>query len=199
MIKGKEFLSTTAIGGIMIILPIAILCAAVVWIYNIVIGLLSPIVAVFPFENQFIDQILAIITMVIFSFLVGLIVKTTIGQFAFNWLEGAVLEKLPLYTIIKDTLHQFASKESTPFQQVVLAKPYSAEGAYVTGFVTDTTLTNLGNIYTIFVPTGPNPTSGQIFHLPEEKLILLQGVDAEVAMKSVVGCGAGSSKILVNT
>jgi uncharacterized membrane protein len=45
------------------------------------------------------------------------------------------------------------------------------------------------------VPTGPNPTSGQIFHLPGEHVVLVD-VGIDDAMRSIISCGAGSGEIM---
>ena len=60
----------------------------------------------------------------------------------------------------------------------------------MTGFITD----DQGEILTVFVPTGPNPTSGNIYHLPREKVYrTTTAVDS--GMRSIISCGAGSSEI----
>ena len=61
----------------------------------------------------------------------------------------------------------------------------------MTGFITDS---HDNGRYTIFVPTGPNPTSGLIFHLPP-KYVHPVKVSVEETLRSVIGCGAGSSNI----
>ena len=48
---------------------------------------------------------------------------------------------------------------------------------------------------TVFVPTGPNPTSGFIYHLPN-KYIHKVDVRVEDAMRSVISCGTGSSALI---
>ena len=48
---------------------------------------------------------------------------------------------------------------------------------------------------TVFVPTGPNPTSGFIYHLPNEYIHKVD-VKVEDAMRSVISCGTGSSALI---
>ena len=62
----------------------------------------------------------------------------------------------------------------------------------VTGFVTDK---HAGDMVSVFVPTGPNPTSGFIYHLPK-KYVHPVDVPVEDAMRSVISCGAGSSMLI---
>jgi len=62
----------------------------------------------------------------------------------------------------------------------------------MTGFVTDRL--DSGDI-TVFVPTGPNPTNGYIFHLKPDQV---EEIDAstEEAMRSIIGIGVGSNKVI---
>ncbi|MCK4745674.1 MAG: hypothetical protein KAT15_01495, partial [Bacteroidales bacterium] len=63
-------------------------------------------------------------------------------------------------------------------------------GTLMTGFITE----DQGEILTVFVPTGPNPTSGNIYHLAREK-VLFTKTSVDNGMKSIISCGAGSSEI----
>ena len=61
-----------------------------------------------------------------------------------------------------------------------------------TAFITDE---HDNGMFTVFVPTGPNPTSGQIFHL-EGKYVHAVSIGVEEAMRSIISCGAGSGAII---
>jgi uncharacterized membrane protein len=64
-----------------------------------------------------------------------------------------------------------------------------------TGFVTD----KLENGYlTVFIPTGPNPTNGMIYHVLPEQVEYID-VKVEDAMRTVIGVGAGTNKIWPGT
>ena len=63
----------------------------------------------------------------------------------------------------------------------------------MTGFITD----DQGEIITVFVPTGPNPTSGNIYHFPKEK-VLKTGASVDNGMKSIISCGAGSAEVFAS-
>ncbi|WP_240554901.1 hypothetical protein [Oceanicoccus sagamiensis] len=49
--------------------------------------------------------------------------------------------------------------------------------------------------YTVFVPTGPNPTSGMIYHLPPEQVELLPNIKVDEALRTIIACGAGSDEL----
>ncbi len=59
----------------------------------------------------------------------------------------------------------------------------------MTGFVTDA---HADGTYTVFVPTGPNPTTGNISRL-KEKYVHYLNVPVEDGMRSIISCGAGST------
>lgn len=48
---------------------------------------------------------------------------------------------------------------------------------------------------TVFVPTGPNPTSGNIYHLRPENVFPVD-TSVEDTMRSIISCGAGSSMLI---
>ncbi len=48
---------------------------------------------------------------------------------------------------------------------------------------------------TVFVPTGPNPTSGFVYHVAEDLVETFPDVRVDQMMKTVVACGAGSAQL----
>jgi uncharacterized membrane protein len=79
----------------------------------------------------------------------------------------------------------------SPFSSVALARIFDND-TLVTAFVTDR---HVDGSYTVFVPTGPNPTSGGIYHLKAENVFPVD-VSVEDAMRSIISCGAGSSTLI---
>ena len=63
-------------------------------------------------------------------------------------------------------------------------------GALMTGFITD----DQGDILSVFVPTGPNPTSGNIYHLQKDR-VTRTSATVDVGMKTIISCGAGSAEV----
>ena len=74
-----------------------------------------------------------------------------------------------------------------PFSQVVLVKVFNSE-TLMTGFITEEMDDEL---FTVFVPTGPNPTNGFIFHVKRNQLVFVD-TKPEDAMRTVIGVGTGS-------
>ena len=65
----------------------------------------------------------------------------------------------------------------------------------MTGFITED---HGDGTVTLFVPTAPNPTNGFVFHVPEKSIRRLK-VSSEDAMRSIIGIGVGSNKLMHNT
>lgn len=188
----KNFLATTFLGGLVVILPLAIFGLLANWIISIIGGFLDPIVSLFPGDlDATLVKLIAFAIITAFCFLIGLVVKTQFGTAIFNWVEENTIARLPFYTGIKETVQQFIGNEKTPFSRVVLVEPF-AKGAKMIGFVTDENEEE--GIYTVFAPTAPNPTNGYVFIVPKEQIEFLD-VKSEQAMKNIVSLGAGTADI----
>jgi uncharacterized membrane protein len=124
----------------------------------------------------------------VFIFVVGLVLRNRIGKMYFRSFENTYLSQIPLYNTIKEMVGQFSGLKEMPFKRVVLIDPYNT-GVLLTGFVTEDVS---DSVYTVFVPTAPNPANGNIYHVPAEKLKFIE-VEPERAMRTIVGMGTGSS------
>lgn len=196
--RTKIFFRTTIIGGVIVVLPTIILITAFVWLFGKVSDAIFPMTehvkAYLTFSGKLEDIIATIIVIsviVLACFLVGLFVRTRLGQIIYGSLEGSVLSKAPGYKMVKETVNQFLGKNESPFSSVALVQVFEND-TMLTAFITDR---HDNGIVTVFVPTGPNPTSGFIYHVKEE-FVHPVDVTVEDAMRSVISCGAGSEKLI---
>ncbi|MCB9351588.1 MAG: DUF502 domain-containing protein [Lewinellaceae bacterium] len=189
--KLRRFFLTSVIGGMVVVLPITIFFALLRFIVNFTAGILTPLRPLFPFSKDVADWLIDLISFAIviaLFFMIGLAVRTQYGNKAITRFEQRWLMQLPFYPVLRDTVRQFFGGKKTPFSQVVLCDPYNS-GALMTGFITDDEVGH--GFITIFVPTGPNPTNGFIFHIPEDKVYLVD-TRPEDAMRTIIGVGTGS-------
>jgi uncharacterized membrane protein len=193
MTRLKSFVLTTVLGGLMVILPATIVMAVFNWLFVSVANLIQPLTNLLMARSQmreFVATVAVLVLMLAFCFLVGLAVRTGVGHWINLQIENALLKKIPGYSLVKETLSQFLgpSKQS-PFSSVALVQIFENQ--------TLATERHEDGRYSVFVPTGPNPTSGQIFHLKPE---FVHPVDVKVedAMRSIIACGSGS-KCLVES
>ena len=194
MDKLQTFFKTTIIGGMVVILPVAIMIFVVKWLLIFVADLIRPLTNVLVSQSQmqkFLADALVVAILVAVCFLVGMFVKTRLGMWFMKGLETSLFKKTPGYSIIKETVVQLLGKEKSPFSTVALVQLFGSD-TLVSAFVTDS---HPDGSYTVFMPTGPNPTSGNIYHL-EGQYVHPIDVPVEEAMRSIISCGAGSTRLI---
>jgi uncharacterized membrane protein len=194
MKKLKEFAKSVLTGGLLVILPLAIFLYLLVWLFKLVLKAISPLTALVIAKSPLqgvVANIVAVALLVGACLLVGMLVRTRVGSFIYAVIESNIFRKIPGYSIIKDTISQFFGKKQTAFSSVALVRIFGSD-TLVTAFVTDK---HQDGSYTVFVPTGPNPTSGNIYHLKAENVQLVD-VPVQDAMRSIISCGAGSSTLV---
>jgi uncharacterized membrane protein len=141
--------------------------------------------------EEFIATLIVLSVIVFTCFFVGLFVRTRIGRWIYSAFENSLLSKAPGYKMVKETVNQFLGKKESPFSSVALAQIFEND-TMVTAFITDK---HADGTITVFVPTGPNPTSGFIYHL-DQQYVHPVDVSVEDAMRSVISCGAGSDALV---
>ena len=185
----KKFLITTILGGFAVVLPIGLMAAIGRILYRFISSLLEPLRALYVhspnIRNWIIDLISLAIILLLF-FILGLIVKTTVGSRIVNAINNRLLSQIPLYPTIRKTVQQFLGRNTMPFSQVVIVRVF---GSRMTGFVTEE---HPNGMFTVFVPTAPNPTNGFVIHAEKSEVELLE-IRPEAAMRTIVGMGTGSS------
>jgi uncharacterized membrane protein len=193
----RKFLWTTLIGGVVALVPLTLIFLLLRWMINVIGRNLTPVVDKIlqdPDPDPLIKLALYVLTFIailILLFIMGIIVRTRLYVFL-NKAEDRYLIKIPGYKLTKDTIQQFFGKNRSFFREVVLVDIFNT-GALMTGFITD----DQGEIITVFVPTGPNPTSGNIYHLAKDR-VLKTTATVDNGMKSIISCGAGSGEVFAS-
>ncbi len=190
----RNFIRTTLIGGFVALAPLTLIILLFRWVINLIGRNLTPVVDKLlqdPDPNPYIKLALYVLTfaaIVFFFFIIGIVVRSRMFVFL-NKAEDRYLLKIPGYRLAKETVQQFFGKNRSFFREVVLVDIFNT-GVLMTGFITD----DQGEIITVFVPTGPNPTSGNIYHMPRER-VLKTSAAVDTGMKTIISCGAGSEQV----
>jgi uncharacterized membrane protein len=180
--------------GFLILLPLTIILILLSIVFNFIFGIVAPLSAALDpgsDDPHWFINVLSIAIFIAFVFVIGLLVRNKVGKVYFKSFEKKALTKIPLYNLIHQTVYQFVGLKKLPFSEVVLLDPFRS-GTMMTGFVTDQINDKL---YTIFVPTAPNPTNGNIYHVPKE-LITFLSTSTQDAMRTVMGMGTGTANML---
>lgn len=197
--KSRSFTKRALIGGLLVILPTAILTFFFRWLFHLVTDLISPVsdllIRRYDFP-QLTADILTLVIIIVLCFVVGTLVSTRVGRWAHNFFEQRLERFAPGYRMVKEIVNQFLGEsESSPFSkgQVAKVKLFGANiETTVTALVTSE---HEDGQFTVFVPTGPNPTSGMIYHLPANQVELRPDIKVDSAMRTIISCGAGSDEL----
>ena len=193
--KLRAFIRTTILGGVAVLLPVALFIIVYSWLYGVLAGMIEPLTAeveeVAAPGARYLAQGIAIGIIVLSCFLVGLAVRTRIGRFVRVTLDERLLKRFPGYTLIRETVSQFFGKRKFPFSSVALVQPFGND-TMMTAFVTEKHDTGMTTVY---VPACPSPMVGNVYHLPD-RFVHPIDIPVEVAMRSIFGCGAGAGELL---
>lgn len=190
----KNFFTTSLVGGVAIILPVALILIIFSWLFGLVARIIQPLTNLLVAKSDLQEVVAAILVVTVIvglCFTVGAVVRTRVGKFVHESLENHLIRLIPGYSMIKDIVMQFFGARKSPFSSVALIRVFGND-TLMTAFITDS---HADGSHTVFVPTGPNPTSGNIYHLPAGCVHRIK-VPVEVAMRSIISCGAGSQKLI---
>lgn len=194
MLKIKSFFKATLLGGVMVLLPVVLTFFFLRWFVDLVTGIINPLTSLLIDKTHIqknIADILVVVIIILICFLVGVIIKTKLGSFIYGQIEKKILKIAPGYSLFRETIKQFLGQKRAPFSSVALVRVFE-NSTMMTAFITDR---HPDGSYTVFVPSGLNPTSGMIYHLQKE---FVHPVEASVenTMRSIIGCGAGSGQLI---
>jgi uncharacterized membrane protein len=190
----KQFFISTILGGLLVILPVALFLFIMNWVFGIVRAAIAPLTNVLLERTampEIVADVIVVVALILLCFMVGMVLRTRLGKWVYSLLETKLLKKAPGYSIIKETVAQFIGNKKSPFSATALVQIFGND-TMVSAFITDE---HSDGSFTVFVPTGPNPTSGNIYHLPP-RLVKKLDAPADEMMRSIISCGAGSSALL---
>lgn len=138
---------------------------------------------------------LGLFTFLLIASLIGFAARNYVGKKVIK-LSNRLFSKIPLlnkvYLGIQQVVNSIVSDKKKIFERPVLVE-YPKSGSYCIGFITSTPKGEIYNklrseVYSIFVPTTPNPTSGFLIYMPISTVIELD-MTVENALKVVMSAG----------
>jgi uncharacterized membrane protein len=187
-------LKTTIIGGLLFLLPIVLVSIILGHAMQLAGKVAHPISKLLPDAVIGIGGItvLAVLVLVIFSFLAGLVARTNTGKRIMRQFENSILGNLPQYQLVKSMAEGLAKVESAEGVKPTLV---SIEGGWQIGYM----LEELENGWVaVFLPQAPTPMSGNVMYLPADRVRPLD-ITMVQAMAIVKRMGVGSGDVLRGT
>ena len=190
MIKGLgEFLKTTLIGGLLIVVPAYLAVLLLAKALGGLVALLAPVVALLPEAVQNYRRVVALALVVLLCFMLGLIARTGVGQRAIALFERHVLERMPGFAMLRSVVRRVSGDSDDSLFQPVLVE---IEDALTPAFIVEE-LDDGRSV--VLVPSVPTPAAGSLYILPRERV---HWVDAPVteAVAVITRWGAGTGKLV---
>jgi uncharacterized membrane protein len=197
--------------GLAVTLPAIVSIAALLWLFRTISNVTDFLLFFLPHKITHQDDgtgpvywywsLVALLLALLLISVVGLLARYYIGKRMIEWLDAAMMH-VPLlnkfYGAIKQVNEAFAGNKNS-FKTVVMVE-FPSAGIYSIGFITneqngEVQQKTKANVICVFVPTTPNPTSGFLILVPEEKVTKL---DMNVAdgIKYIVSLGSISPEFL---
>ena len=191
---------TAFFSGILLLAPLAVTIYGFIWIIGVVGGSFRPLFdLVLPLRLQglpFVWDVAVTLVVCILIILLGFISNYLFGKYLLD-LGERVITGIPgvsaVYGSVKQVVATFGSQNRNLFSRVVLVQ-YPRPGVWTLGFLTSKTQaeaqTRAGReLWAVFVPTSPNPTSGFVLFFPPNEITELD-MSVGDGMKMVISGGA---------
>ena len=194
-ISVTELLKATMAGGLLFLLPVALIAIVLKQAMQLVEKIVRPISNYLPVEavvGVWGETLLAAVVLILVSLVAGLVARTNVGRRIMRWFENSLLGGLPQYQMVKSMAEGLAHVESAEGVDPALV---SIEGGWQIGYL----LEPLDNGWvTVFLPQAPTPMSGNVMYLPADRVRPL-GITIGQAMALVKHIGVGSTEALRST
>jgi len=184
----REFVTSTLVGGLLIVVPVYLAVLLLLKGMKSAATLVRPFAALLPdwipAENLF-----SLLLVLIICFIVGVAVRTRSGRAVRERMEVALFGRLPGYGLIKSLTQRLTgdSEESAWTPALI-----ELEDALVPAFIIETL--DDGRL-TVFVPSVPTPLAGAVYVLSADRVHLLD-VPFTQAIRSISRWGSGSSDLV---
>jgi uncharacterized membrane protein len=185
------FLKATILGGLLFLLPLALILLVLRHAMRVAGQVAQPISALLPdaLVSAVLASVLAVLLLILVSFLAGLVARTQIGRRLVRTFERSLLAGVPQYQLVKSMAEGLAQVENAEGVKPALI---SIEGGWQMGYL----LEPLENGWvTVFLPQAPTPMSGNVMYMPADRVRPLD-LSMVKAMAIVKRLGVGSADAL---
>ncbi len=188
MKEHATFVFKKSLAGLLVIAPIYLAGLLLLKVASSLIGLVQPISQMLP-EWMPGAQVLSLLMVLIFCFVVGLAVSTSIGRSTWEQMEHALFQKIPGYALFRSLTQQMAGSSQETAWKPALAE---IEEALVPAFIIEQL--DDGS-FTVFVPSIPTPLAGAVYVLAANRVHPIN-VPFTQALKAVSQWGSGCKDLV---
>lgn len=188
MKKVTNFILTRLVAGLLVVTPIYLAALLLLKAMSSLAGLVQPFSNMLPAGMPG-AQVLSLIMVFIFCFVVGLAVSTSMGRSIWERLENTLFQKLPGYALFRSLTQRMAGTTQENVWQPALAE---IEEALVPAFIIEELEDGR---FTVFVPSIPTPLAGSVYILTANRVHPIN-VPFTQAVKALSQWGSGSKDLV---
>lgn len=180
--------------GLLVVIPLGLTIFILRFLFNLADGVLAPYikktVSFFFGEGRYIPG-LGMIAGLVVVYLAGVVATNVLGSRMFKFWDR-LFARIPvvnsIYNFSKQVMQIFSKGGKASFRRAVYVE-FPKEGSYSIAFITNMVTAKSGRRYfTVFIPTSPNPTSGYVLILEEDR-VYPTAFGVEEAMKIIMSGG----------
>src|SRR5580765_3016024 len=154
----RKFLTSTLLSGFLVVVPIYLAFLLLLKAMNTVMGVVRPVAKMLKLPEWLpSSELLALLAIACVCFLVGVLIRTQLGQSVRERIEQSLLKRIPGYTTIRGLTRRLAGESEEKAWKPALAE---IEEALVPAFIIEEL--HDGRL-TIFVPSVPTPFAGTVY------------------------------------
>lgn len=192
MKKLLKFIKTTIIGGLIVIVPLAVVAFVLMQVFSVMNGITNKLAGKLPYpilEHPVVLVLLSILGVIAICFLTGLLLLTGLGDKLLNEANSALANKIPMYGMIRTLTQRLTGTEGLSFAAAEIDL-YGTD-VRALGFIIEALPEDR---LSVFVPLAPTITVGQLYVLPSTCVTQLDKPPAEVA-NVITQWGIGSCEL----
>ncbi|NIP31112.1 MAG: hypothetical protein GTN59_11305 [Candidatus Dadabacteria bacterium] len=190
----KSFLMSTLIGGVVFVIPFIIIVALLLKAIQFMMLIATPLDAFIPIDRiggVALANVLAIFLVIVVCFLAGLAAKSIYAKRLHQSIDSKLKLMLPGYAFIRGFAGSLDKDKADEYLIPVIAK---FDDSSQLGFEVE----RLDNgIVVIYLPGSPNPWSGNIVYMTENRVEKLNLKFTSIA-KTIQRIGIGSDDFMAN-
>ena len=182
-----ESILRTLVSGILLIIPIYVAILLLLKAMKSLGGVVRPLARLLP-ESFPAEPVFSLLAVLMLCLLVGIVLRTQVGQTARIKIEESILQKIPGYEVFRNMTEQLVGRGQESAWQPALAE---IEEALVPAFIVEELDERR---FTVFVPSAPTLMTGSIYILTHDRVHPLD-IPFTHAVKVVTRWGSGSREL----
>ena len=191
MNKLLTFFKLTALGGLLVLLPVLLFVLLLMEIVQMVVGLATPIAGMFPagtFDDAKSPVVLAVTLLAGASLLIGIAMRSSAAQRLGNWIQEKTLNKLPIYRFVRTLVSGLVGAEKKGSFKPALFDAGNGQREII--YLVE----DLGDGgFTALFPHAPTGFAGQVKIVAKDRIAPLDASLGDVSLvMNHMGLGAGA-------